>query len=74
MERLVARLKARQEWMGMNQTEFAAFLGISDSKLSKLYSGDQGVGSKTLVALMQRCPDIFLPEYMQIVQGKGQEE
>ena len=72
--RLIARLKAKQEEMGLNDFHFAVFLGISPSKLSKLYSQEQGIGAKTLSALMTKAPEIFLPEYMQIVQAEGQKE
>ena len=72
--KLIGRLKAKQEEMGLNNYRFALFLGVSPSKLTKLYALEQGIGSRMLSALMTKAPEIFLPEYMQIVHSEGREE
>ena len=60
---LVDRLRERQS--GRTQDEYAQFLGISRSMLSRLYSEDRQIGVDTLTRICERYPDLaylFLSE------------
>lgn len=68
--RLIHRLKAKQQAMGLKQWEFARYLGISESVLSKLFGGHVRIGPTTLSALLKTCPEIFVPEWLETEQAQ----
>lgn len=65
---LVQRLKEQQG--ERTQAEFAKFLGISRSTLSRLYSGERRVGLETLRRIGERYPNLvslFLSESVSLI-------
>jgi transcriptional regulator with XRE-family HTH domain len=55
---MVGRLRKLQG--NKNQREFASELGLSQSQLSRLYTGERGIGLRTAQLIVQRYPELAL--------------
>jgi transcriptional regulator with XRE-family HTH domain len=53
---LIDRLKERQG--DKTQAEFASYLGISQSALSRIYSGERTIGQGVARKIKRRYPDL----------------
>lgn len=69
---LVEELKRRQA--GKSQEVFAAEIGITQSMLSRLYSGERTVGKAVARRIKRRFPDLTLELASSLLAGDEQDE
>lgn len=64
---LIEALKEKQRERQENQVQFAEFLGIGQSALSRIYNGKRGIGNKVLARVLDKYPDLvsfFVTDYV----------
>lgn len=55
----VQKMKDLQASLGLNQADFAEWLGVSQSTISRLYAGERGAGRKLISAVKRRCSGLM---------------
>lgn len=68
-DNLTEKLRRKQRDLGIEtQEDFARLLGISQSQLSRMYSGERNPGAGVMMRVLELWPELLIPEHVVLVE------